>query len=198
MKSDGETYITSADKAECFSSLFCEKSTIPEEDNNKSVPQLQRRTTSSCSTIVFWPSKVKKQLLGLDTTKATGPDDIPALVLKAAAPELATPLARLFQLCFDKGHMPAQWKCANVIPCYKKGDKHTPGNYRPISLLSIISKVMEKLISKKMWKHLDEHQLISPQQFGFRAGHSTSDALTYVSQCLSDSLNNRRSTGRLS
>ena len=136
---------------------------------------------------MFWPSKVKKQLLGLDTTKATGPDDIPALVLKTAAPELATPLARLFQLCFDRGHMPAQWKCANVIPCYKKGDKHTPGNYRPISLLSIISKVMEKLISKKMWKHLDEHQLVSPQQFGFRAGHSTSDALTYVSQCLSDS-----------
>ena len=86
LKTDGETYITSADKAECFSSLFCEKSTIPEEDNNKSVPQLQRRTASSCSTIVFLPSKVKKQLLGLDTTKATGPEDIPALVLKTAAP----------------------------------------------------------------------------------------------------------------
>ncbi|XP_072051972.1 uncharacterized protein [Amphiura filiformis] len=135
--------------------------------------------------------KVKKELLKLDINKASGPDDVPALVLKMAAPELATPLARLFQLCFDKGYMPAQWKCAHVIPCYKKGDKHTPGNYRPISLLCIMSKVMEKLVSKKMWKHLDEHHLISPRQFGFRAGHSTSDALTYVSQCLANSLNNR-------
>ena len=191
LKANGRTYITSEDKAECFSSLFCEKSTIPEEDNNKDIPQLHQRTFTSCSRVVFWPSKVKKQLINLDTSKATGPDDIPALVLKMAAPELAKPLARLFQLCFDSGYMPAQWKCANVIPCYKKGDKHTPGNYRPISLLSIMSKVMEKLISKKMWKHLDQHHLISIQQFGFRAGHSTSDALTYVSQSLTNCLNNR-------
>ena len=80
------------DKAECLSSLFCEKSTIPEEDNNKSVPELHTRTSSNCSKVVFWPSKVKKELLKLDINKASGPDDIPALVLKTAAPELATPL----------------------------------------------------------------------------------------------------------
>ena len=191
LKANGNTHISSEDKAECLASLFCEKSTIPEEDNNKSVPELHTRTSSNCSKVVFWPSKVKKELLKLDINKASGPDDVPALVLKMAAPELATPLARLFQICFDKGYMPAQWKCAHVIPCYKKGDKHTPGNYRPISLLCIMSKVMEKLVSKKMWKHLDQHHLISPRQFGFRAGHSTSDALTYVSQCLANSLNNR-------
>ena len=191
LKADGQTYITSVEKAECFSSLFSDKSTIPEAENSKPVPELHPRTTSTCSKVVFWPKKVKKQLMKLDVNKATGPDDIPALVLRRAAPELATPLARLFQLCFDKGYMPAQWKTANVTPCYKKGDKHTPSNYRPISLLSIISKVMEKLISMKMWKHLNSNDLISNKQFGFRAGHSTSDALTYVSQCLTNSLNNR-------
>ena len=140
---------------------------------------------------MFWPSKVEKELLKLDINKASGPDDVPALVLKMAAPELATPFARLFQICFDKGYMPVQWKCAHVIQCYEKGDKHTPGNYRPISLLCIMSKVMEKLIIKKMWKHLDQHHLISLWQFGFRAERSISDAVTYVSQCRANSLNNR-------
>ena len=76
--------------------------------------------------VVFWPSKVKKELLKLDINKASGPDDVPGLVMKMVAPELATPLARLFQTCFDKGYMLAQWKYAHVIPCYKKGENtHT-------------------------------------------------------------------------
>ena len=188
LKDNGNTHISSEDNAEFLSSLFCEKSTISEEDDDKSVPELHTKTSSSCLKVLFWPSKVKKELLTLDINKSSGPDDSHALVLKMAAPELATPLARLIQICFDKGYMPAQRKCAHVIPCYKKGHKHISGNYRPISLLCIMSKLMEKL---EMWKHLDQHHLISPRQFGFRAGHSKSDALTYVSQCLANSLNNR-------
>ena len=87
--------------------------------------------------------------------------------------------------------MPAQWKVANVIPYFKKGDKHSLSNYRPISLLSVLSKVMEKLINKSMWKHLENHKLISDRQFGFRAGHSTSDSLTYIAQGLSNTINDR-------
>ena len=139
---------------------------------------------------MFWPSKVKKELLKLDINKAFGPDNVPALVQKKVAPELAALLAHLFQIYFDKGYMPAQWKCAHIIPCCKKGVKHTPGNYRPISLL-FMSKVMEKLSSNKMWKHLDQHHLISPRQFSFRSRHTTSDALTHFSHCLANSLNNR-------
>ena len=103
LKANGNNHISSEDKAECLSSLFCEKSTIPEEDNNKSVPELHARTFSNCSKVVFWPNKVKNELLKLDINKASGPDDIPALDLKMAAPELATPLPHLFQICFDKG-----------------------------------------------------------------------------------------------
>ena len=191
LKSEGQTFIAAEEKAECFASFFSDKSTIPEAENCKAIPHLSQRTTSRCSKVVFWPKQVKKQLQKLDVNKASGPDGIPALVLRNAAAELASPLARLFQLCFNKGHMPAQWKVADVIPCYKKGDKHTPSNYRPISLLSVLSKVMERLINKAMWKHLDNHKLISDQQFGFRAGHSTSDALTYVAQRLTNTINNR-------
>ena len=86
----------------------------------------------------------------------------------------------------SKHYMPKQWKMAHVIPCYKKKSKHDPNNYRPVSLLSIISKVMEALINKALWKYINKHRLISDKQFGFRAGHSTADALTYVTQTLHD------------
>lgn len=191
LKSDHSTFISTEDKAECFSTFFSEKSTIPREENEKPIPYIPPRTSAQYDKVVFWPKKVKKQLLKLDVNKATGPDKIPAIVLRKAAPELATPLARLYQICFDRGLFPAAWKVADVIPCHKKGDKHSPSNYRPISLLSIISKVMERLIYEAMWHHIDTHQLISNRQFGFRAGHSTSDALTYVTQSLTNSMNNR-------
>ena len=113
---------------------------------------------------MYQTKQVSKQLQKLDVNKASGPDGIPALVLRNAAAELASPLARLYQLCFNKEYMPAQWKVANVIPCFKKGDKHSLSNYRPISLLSVLSKVMEKLINKSMWKHLENHKLISDRQ----------------------------------
>ena len=101
-------------------------------------------------------------------------------IFSNAAAELASPLARLFQLCFNKEYMLAQWKW-----------KHSLSNYRPVSLLSVLSKVMEKLINKSMWKHLDNHKLIFDPQFGFRASHSTSDALTYIAQRLSNTINDR-------
>jgi len=130
-------------------------------------------------------------LYKLNIDKATGPDSIPARVLKQAAPELAKPFARLFRLLMDKHYMPKQWKVAHVIPCYKKKDKHDPNNYRPVSLLSIISKVMEALVNRALWKYICKHRLISDKQFGFRAGHSTADALTYVTQNLHDAKDKR-------
>lgn len=104
LKSDQSTYISTEEKAECFESFFSEKSTIPPNVHDKPVPSIPPRTTSKCSKVVFWPKRVKKQLLRLDINKASGPDGIWAIVLRNAAAELATPLARLFQVCFNKGH----------------------------------------------------------------------------------------------
>jgi len=92
--------------------------------------------------------------------------------------------------------MPKQRKIADVIPVHKKTNKQDPNNYRPISLLSIISKVMEALINKALWSHINKNRLISNNQFGFRAGHSTTDALTFVSQLLHDT-KDRRQESRL-
>ena len=78
--------------------------------------------------------------------------------------------------------MPKEWKCANVVPIYKADGKSDPNNYRPISLLSIISKVMESIINDHLRKHLFSLNLISKHQYGFRPKHSTLDLLTCTTQ----------------
>ncbi|CAH1239463.1 Hypp5830 [Branchiostoma lanceolatum] len=192
LSSENQSYIHPEEKAECFANIFAEKSTIPRDENDKDVPLVESKTASRLKNVVFWPKQVQKVLTKLDISKATGPDSIPARVLKHAAPELSRPLAKLFQLLLNKHHMPKQWKVAHVIPVHKKNSKHDPNNYRPISLLCIISKVMEAIINKALWQHIDKNSLISDKQFGFRAGHSTADALTYVTQHLHDAKDKRQ------
>ena len=85
---------------------------------------------------------VHKLLKGLKTFKATGPDSIPAFILKAAADQLAPILTGLYQTSLNSGQVPADWKDAWIVPVFKKGDKHMPANYRPVSLTSIIVRAL--------------------------------------------------------
>eukprot|EP00061_Rhincodon_typus_P011138 g35938.t1 len=90
----------------------------------------------------------------MDTVKTTGPDNIPAIVLKTCALELASPLAKLFQYSYNTGIYPIMWKIAQVCSVHKKQDESNPANYRPVSLLSIISKVMEGVTNSAIKQHL--------------------------------------------
>ena len=137
--------------------------------------------------VTFKAKDVKKHLRKLQPDKATGPDNIPAKVLKECSAELARPLSMLFQLCFNKGVFPSQWKIASVIPIHKRDSKSDPSMYRPISLLCIISKVMEAVINSQLQKYLLGSSLLSDRQFGFRPHHSTADILTILTQQWSNS-----------
>nr|CAH7762493.1 unnamed protein product [Callosobruchus chinensis] len=99
------------------------------------------------SEITFRTKAVRKVLQSLDINKATGPDMIPAVVAKKCAPELAPILTRLFRMSYSFGVFPKDWKSACIQPVPKKGSKADPSNYRPIALLSVISKVMEKCVN---------------------------------------------------
>ena len=112
----------------------------------------------------------------------------PSRVLKECCAELASPLCRFFQLCFSKGTFLDQWKTAFVIPVHKRDSKGDPTKYRPISLLSIISKVMETVVNKQLQNHLLNNKLISSRRFGFRQHHSTADLLTTLAQTWKASL----------
>jgi hypothetical protein len=107
--------------------------------------------------------KWKTGLRHLNVSKGTGLDKIPAKVLRIAADIIAPSLTYIFNLSLSTGVFVENWKDAKVIPIYnyKEGNKRTLGNYRPISILPIISKVFEKEIFTQLYKHLNENCLIS-------------------------------------
>jgi hypothetical protein len=115
---------------------------------------------------------VLKLLRDLDPYKAAGPDNIPPFILKEAADEVSWILTSLFQQSLDTGIVPNDWKEAIIVPAYKKGEKHQPSNYRPISLTSIACKIMEHVMHSSIMRHLDTHQILCDNQHGFRKRRS--------------------------
>ena len=127
---------------------------------------------------MFWPKKVNKTTEELDTEKANGADSIQARVLNIS--------------CSRAGQTVGQIIPALIFEYYflqqKERDKHDPNNYRPVSLLSIISRKKERLLNPTTYKYVCRQRLISDTQCGFRAGHSTCDVVTYIVQQLHNAL----------
>ena len=100
---------------------------------------------------------VKKVITNLDSSKASGPDCIPVVVLKNCEPELSYILAKLFNKCLKESCFPDCWKVSSVVPVFKNvGERSTAKNYRAVSLLSVVSKVFEKLVNNKIVDHLEK------------------------------------------
>ena len=95
--------------------------------------------------IDFCPSKIRNILENIISSKAPGPDGINGVVLKNCSNLLAEPLSIIFKLVYNTGILSSQWKLANVVPVFKKGEKNDVQNYRPISLTCLITKVMERI-----------------------------------------------------
>ena len=186
LKDQNQVYTTAKEKAEKLGQTFAKKCQL--ENAEEPPPEVQRTTTHVKDNIAFKAKDIRRLLRNLKPDKATGPDEIPTRVLRECCAELAGPLSRLFELCFTHGVFPSQWKCASVIPVHKRDSKSNPSMYRPISLLSNISKVMEAVVQSQLQKYLLQHHLISDRQFGFRPHHSTADILTILSQQWSNAL----------
>ena len=121
---------------------------------------------------------VSKLLSSLDVTKANGPDGIPARMLKHTATSITHSITKLFNLSLRIGHIPSEWKQSLVVPIPKSNNiKGSPNNYRPISLLSVFSKLLERHVYKILTEHLCTHHPLSNSQWGFSAGKSTVTAL---------------------
>ena len=125
---------------------------------------------------------VKKVITNLDLSKASGPDCIPMVVLKNCEPELSYILANLFNECLKESCLPDCWKASSVVPVFKNvGERSTAKNYCPVSLLPVVSKVLQKLVSNRIVDHLEKCGLFSDFQYGFWSSRSTADLLTVVS-----------------
>ena len=120
---------------------------------------------------------MEKALNSLKIFKSPGPDGIHPRLLKECAKELALPFKLLFDKTIENGHIPSKWKEAEVRPIFKKGAKTTPGNYRPVSLTSIVCKVFESFIRKSLFDHFVKNDLLSEEQYGFCGGRSCTTQL---------------------
>ena len=132
----------------------------------------------------------------LNPNKATGRDGIPPRILKEFAKEIAPILSIIYQASIDTGHLPADWKTANISPIYKKSDRTKASNYRPFSLTSVISpcKVLEHVVHSHIMKHFDAHNILTSQQHGFRAAHSCETQLIQTIHDFVTSQNNLTQT----
>ena len=100
---------------------------------------------------------VKKVITNLDSSKASGPDCIPVVVLKNCDPELSYILAKLFNMCMKESCFPDCWKVSSVVSVFKNvGERSTAKNYHPVTLLSVVSKVFEKLVNNRIANHLEK------------------------------------------
>ena len=131
---------------------------------------------------------------GLNPSKSAGYDNIGPRLLKRILPQIVQPLLFIFNLSFSTGVFPDALKIAKVVPIFKKDDPHLPCNYRPISLLSIFSKIMEKLMHKRLYAYLQSYKLLYDYQFGFRKHHGTSLALIEVIDTIYNHLDNKEKT----
>jgi len=129
---------------------------------------------------------VKDVLQIVNVNKASGPDGVSPRLLKSAYDIISKPLCYIYNLSLSSMYYPSAWKLANVIPAFKKDDKNIIGNYRPISLLCVISKTFERCVYKHIMNFIRE--FLSEHQSGFTLNDSTRNQLMYIANVFSSAL----------
>ena len=165
-----DTYHTSEEKAFIFNEFFISQSTLDNpNDEPPDIPSLPYRIEP----LLINPQNVLSVLINLDPSKAPGPDLIHNRILKASANVLSEPLSILFNRSINESKFPTPWKISHITPIFKKGDTSKCTNYRPISLLSCVGKVLETLVQQHLLKYLLSNNIITHAQSGFLPSHST-------------------------
>ena len=183
---------SASDKAKLFAENFSRDSNF--DDSVISLPVFPSRTNLKLH-ISVTPKMVKKVIMNLDLSKASGPDCIPVVVLKNCEPEFSYILAELFNKCLKEPCFPDCWKVLSVVFLFKNvGERSKAKNYNPVSLLSVVSEVFVKLVNNRIVNNLEKSGLFSVFHYGFRSSWSTVDLLTVVSDRTAGAFNRSRAT----
>ena len=174
-----------------FESVFTRESAVPEDLMPKSGQFRQ------APDIDITEAGVKNLLLNLIPHKAAGPDQISPRVLREIAPLVAPALTLIFRHSLSSGEVPDDWRTANVAPIYKKGQKYTPANYRPVSLTCIASKLMEHIVTSNIMKHANDHNILYDLQHGFRKHRSCETQLLQFVSDINENLESKQQTDLL-
>lgn len=178
LETDDDIIENDLEKANLLNKHFIEQSTV--NDNNAKLPTFLPVSAERLNLITITREDVIYAIKCLDVNKASGPDLVSSKLIKEGMYQLVSPLVMLFNLSLSLKKFPNLWKKSNVIAIHKKESRTNPNNYRPISLLSIIGKLMERCIHKYLYNYLTTNDLISPYQSGFRSGDSTTNQLLYL------------------
>jgi len=147
-----------------FSSVF----TLEDDDEFPAIqPRSETRLNAETVASVITKEKIVKCLAGLCPNKSMGDDGVHPSVLRYCAEALAPALVHIFKLSIAEGRIPDEWRRGNVTGIYKKGSRSDPANYRPVSLTSVLCKVMEGLVREVMMQFLVTNRLLAPEQHGF-------------------------------
>ena len=156
------------------------ESSIPRSENISPLKFLKQRNQ-----LDFLLTHVSHEVLEIITglgNKSTGPTSIPVKLLKLIPDLIIVPLCKLINLSFISGSFPDPLRIVKVIPIHKNGSTQDRNTYRPISLLWIFDKIMEKIMHKRLYKFLEDNNILYNKQFGFRKNNATMDALIKITE----------------
>ena len=170
------------EKAQLFNNYFLLQCTTM--DTGSAIPSEVQPNPTSINDFAISEEKILNIIRSLNPNKAHGWDEISIRMIKLSDVALVNPLRIIFSNCLRQGVFPKTWKCANVVPVHKKNEKNVKSNFRPISLLPIFGKVLEKLMYDSLYSHLMSCELLNPNQSGFRPGDSTVNQLISITHTI--------------
>ena len=184
---------SASDQAKLFAENFSKN--YNSNDSRISLPLFPSRTNLKLNNISITPKMVKKLIMNLDLLKASGANCILVVVLKNCKPELSYILVELCNKCLKKSCFPDCLEVSLVAPVFKNvGEWFTAKSYHSVSLLSVVSKVFEKLVFNTVVDHLAKCGLLSDLQYGFRSSQSTKNLITVISDRIARAFNRSGAT----
>ena len=181
-------------KADIFNNYFASIASLDHSEPLPKLPDFQFLTDARMHNIQTSEVEVQRLLSLLNVHKSTGPDAIGNWVLKHCSTSLCKPLTAVFNKSLCDGIFPSVWKQANVCPVFKKGNKSDKTNYRPISLLSNTSKILEKIVYKRLYEFLTDNNLLTEQNSGFKKNDSTINQLLKIVHQIYQDINDGKDT----
>ena len=191
---------TPAEIADEFNKHFCSiGKKLSDEANNLNPPNFNQYLTNRVCSSMFLRHTTVSEIFNLinqlNCNKSCGADGVDVFFVKAGAIVIAPILSILFNACFKFGIFPSNLKVAKIIPVFKSGEKNYVTNYRPISILSYFSKILEKAVYDRTTKFLNDHSVLSPTQYGFRSKFSTEHAVLDIVNTCYDNIEKKKYSG---